>query len=357
MTPDITLRERSILPTWEGVVATAIDCAERGWLPDAVVRAGIRRFVRERLAGERRSGTPPAAFAERLKAMPIAMSTAAANRQHYEVPAEFFVRVLGPRLKYSCTYWPAGTTTLPAAEEAMLALTAERAGVADGMDVLDLGCGWGSFSLWLAERCPNARIVAVSNSAVQRRFIEDRAAMAGRTNLRVVTADVNALELAERFDRVVSIEMFEHVRNYQRLLARIHGWLRPGGQLFVHHFCHRRHVYLYETEGASNWMAREFFTGGTMPSFDLLAQFQDDLRLQASWWVDGTEYARTAEAWLANLDRARDDVVELFQRELPGEPAERLVQRWRMFFLGCAETFAIGGGREWGVAHHRMARG
>lgn len=356
MTPDRTLRDRASFPTWDDVVATALDWTERGWVPDVMVRAGIRRFASERLDDERRRGVTSEAFAERLKKLPIATAVADANRQHYEVPPEFFVRALGPRLKYSCAYWLSDTTTLAEAEEVMLACTAARAGVEDGMDVLDLGCGWGSFSLWLAERCPNARIVAVSNSAVQREFIEARAAAVGCTNLRIITADVNELDLRERFDRVVSIEMFEHVRNYQQLLARIAGWLRPSGRLFVHHFCHRRYAYLYETEGAANWMAREFFTGGTMPSYDLLSHFQDDLTLDGSWWVNGKHYARTAEAWLANLDRAHPAVRDLFRRTLPGAAAERLVQRWRMFFMGCAETFAARNGEEWGVVHHSLVR-
>jgi cyclopropane-fatty-acyl-phospholipid synthase len=352
----IALRKRLPLPSWDALVDAGIELAERGWLPDPLIRAGIRRFVRERLDEQRQGGASPAALAERLKAMPIAIEVAKANQQHYEVPPEFYTCVLGRRLKYSCGYWSDNTATLHGAEEAMLALTADRAGVEDGMEVLDLGCGWGSFTLWLAERQPRTRVVAVSNSVAQGRFIAARAAGSGLTNVEVVTADINSLVFPERFDRVVSVEMFEHARNYQRLLGRIRGWLRPRGQLFVHIFCHRDHAYLYDADGPSNWMARHFFTGGTMPSANLLALFQDDLTLDASWWLDGTHYARTAEAWLANLDRARGEVAALFSLSCPRDHVARSIQRWRLFFLGCAEMFAFSAGNEWGVGHYRFVR-
>jgi cyclopropane-fatty-acyl-phospholipid synthase len=356
MMDSIALRRSLPLPPRDALVGAAIELAERGWLPDALIRVGIRSFVRARLEEQRQGGSSATALAERLKSMPIAVEAATANQQHYEVPPEFFELVLGRRLKYSCGYWPAGTTTLDGAEEAMLALTAERAGVEDGMDVLDLGCGWGSFALWLAERQPRTRVVAASNSAAQGRFIAARAAASGLTNVEVVTADINSLMFPERYDRVVSVEMFEHARNYQRLLGRIRAWLRPHGQLFVHIFCHRDHAYLYDTEGASNWMARHFFTGGTMPSANLLAHFQDDLMLDTSWWLDGTHYARTAEAWLANLDRTRSQVEALFRRSRPDDQVAGSVQRWRLFFLGCAEMLAFSAGSEWGVGHYRFVR-
>ena len=352
----IALRKSLPLPGWDALVGTAIELAERGWLPDRLIRAGIRRFVSDRLEEQRRSGSSTAELAERLKSMPIAVEVAMANQQHYEVPPEFYAWVLGRRLKYSCGYWSDNATTLDEAEEAMLALTAERAGVEDGMEVLDLGCGWGSFTLWLAERQPRTRVVAVSNSVAQGRFIAARAAGSGLTNVDVVTADINSLVFPERFDRVVSVEMFEHARNYQRLLGRIRGWLRPRGQLFVHIFCHRDHAYLYDADGPSNWMARHFFTGGTMPSANLLAHFQDDLTLDASWWLDGTHYARTAEAWLTNLDRARGEVAALFSQSCHPDQVARSIQRWRLFFLGCAEMFAFSAGKEWGVGHYRFVR-
>lgn len=352
----IGLHRNISLPGSESLIASAIDLAERGWLPDPAIRAGIRSFVRGRLKEQQAGEASAASLAERLREMPIAVEAATANRQHYEVPSVFFSRVLGHRLKYSCGYWPREVTTLDTSEDAMLALTAERAGIEDGMEVLDLGCGWGSLTLWLAERQPRTRVVAVSNSAGQRRFIAQQAELAGLDNVEVVTADINHLDLPGRFDRVVSVEMFEHARNYARLLGRIRGWLRPHGSLFVHIFCHHDRPYLYEEDGASNWMARNFFSGGTMPSAGLLSHFQDDLRLDRSWWLDGTHYARTAEAWLANLDRHRGEVAEIFARFHHLQDVPRVIQRWRMFFLACAEMFAFADGREWGVGHYRFER-
>lgn len=314
---------------------------DSGLVPEPVLRAGIRAVCALRLREERRRD--PQAFIASLRASDIAIETAAANAQHYEVPAAFFERVLGPQLKYSSCYWPEGVDTLAAAEEAMLELHAERAGLADGQRVLDLGCGWGSFARWAARRYPHSEIVAVSNSRTQREHI-----VAGApANLDVRTADVRTLELPARsFDRVVSIEMFEHMRNYGQLLHRIAGWLRPGGNLFVHVFAHRVHAYPFEDRGASDWMAREFFTGGLMPSVALLRSFQDDLRIAAEWQLAGTHYARTAEAWYANLMAHR--------RELEALVGRRAFQRWRVFFLACAELFGYAGGSEWLVAHYRF---
>jgi cyclopropane-fatty-acyl-phospholipid synthase len=316
---------------------------ETGVVPEAVLRAGIRAVCALRLREERRRDA--SAFIESLRASDIAIETAAANAQHYEVPAAFFERVLGPHLKYSSCYWSEGVTTLGAAEEAMLELYAERARLADGQRVLDLGCGWGSFSLWAARRYPRSTFVAISNSRTQRAFIEARAT----ANLEVRTADVRALELPPAsFDRVVSIEMFEHMRNYGQLLRRIGSWLARDGALFVHIFAHRVHAYPFEDRGASDWMAREFFTGGVMPSVALLRSFQDDLRIEAEWQLPGTHYEKTAEAWYANLMANRRELQDLVGR--------RAFQRWRVFFLACAELFGYRGGCEWLVAHYRFSK-
>jgi cyclopropane-fatty-acyl-phospholipid synthase len=329
-----------------------------GWLPDWLLRVGIRRILAARLGEESRGGREAIearrrAWIEECRRGPIALATADANAQHYEVPAEFFVRVLGPRLKYSSCHWPPGVTTLAAAEEAMLALTCERARLTDGQRVLELGCGWGSLSLWMAERYPASTITAVSNSVSQKGFIEARAAERGVRNLEIVTADMNdfAPESAP-FDRVVSVEMFEHMRNYEELLRRIAGWLAPDGRLFVHIFTHRTFAYPYEDRGPSDWMARHFFTGGQMPSHDLLPAFDRDLTVVESWRLDGTHYARTLEAWLARMDAAHDAIMPIFRRVYGPEDATRWWHQWRVFFLACAELFAYRGGEEWGVSHY-----
>ncbi len=336
--------------------------AERGLIPDALLRAGIRRLCARRLAAERAGG--PAAQAERfqqrltqLRAAEVALHTATANLQHYELPPEFFVQCLGPRLKYSSACYPTGLESLAEAEEAMLALYGQRADLADGQDILELGCGWGSLTLWMAQRYPNARICAVSNSTLQRRHIESRCLELGYTHVRVVTCDVNRLELpAAAFDRCVSIEMFEHMRNYDTLLARIACWLRPQGSLFVHLFAHRTLMYPFETEGGDNWMGRHFFTGGLMPSVDTLGWFQRDLRVENQWQLDGTHYQRTANHWLQNQDRHQGEIMSVL-RGFYGEGQARLwFQRWRMFWMACAETFGYDQGREWVVAHYRLTQ-
>ncbi len=314
---------------------------DSGLVPEPLLRAGIRAVCALRLREERTRD--PHALVASLRGSEVAIATEAANAQHYEVPTELFERVLGPRLKYSSCSWTRATT-LAAAEDEMLELSAERAGLADGQDVLELGCGWGSFALWAADRYPNSRITAISNSRTQREFIAARAPK----NVEVRTADVRALELpAASFDRVVSIEMFEHVRNYEVLLRRIASWLRPSGSLFVHGFAHQRFAYPFEDRGASDWMAREFFTGGLMPSADLFRHFQNDLAIRDEWQLAGTHYARTAEAWYDNLRAARAEVEALV--------GKRGYQRWRVFFLACAELFGYRGGREWIVAHYRFA--
>jgi len=321
-------------------------------VPEPVLRRAIRMNCARRLARERRGGPERrAGFVERLREAPIAEHVEKPNEQHYEVPADFFRLVLGPRLKYSSCWWPEGVSGLAEAEEAMLALTCERAGIEDGMEVLDLGCGWGSLSLWLAERYPSARILAVSNSRTQRAYVERAARVRGLRRLEVRTADANVFEPPRRFDRVVSVEMLEHVRNYEALLGRVASWLEPGGQLFAHVFAHRELTYPYE----SGWMARRFFTGGTMPSHDLFCEFQRDLRIAERWWLDGTHYARTAESWLERMAAHRDDVVAVL-RATYGSEAERRYGEWRVFFLACAELWGYRGGAEWGVSHVLMEK-
>jgi cyclopropane-fatty-acyl-phospholipid synthase len=336
--------------------------AEKGWLPDWSIRLGIRLMCARRLRQERAGELEQTAarFQHRLTQLrqsPIAVSVDAANDQHYELPAELFEHVLGRRLKYSCAYYPRGDETLDQAEVAMLALYAQRAELADGQDILELGCGWGSLTLWMAERYRAARITAVSNSASQRAYIEAQCMLRGCTNVRVITDDVNRLSVeAQSYDRCLSVEMFEHMRNYERLLQRIASWLRPGGKLFAHLFVNRNHMYPFETQGEDNWLGRHFFTGGLMPAADTLLWFQRDLSIERVWHVQGTHYERTANDWLSNQDRHADKVMRTLVEVYGADLAGVWFQRWRIFWMACAELFGYDEGRQWFVAHYRFVR-
>lgn len=338
---------------------SGITLAERGLVPDRLIRAGIRHQLRRRLrAEEARTASGQGGLVPHLAVMragPIAVSVNDANAQHYEVPASLFEAVLGHHLKYSCAYWPGGVQSLDDAEAAMLTLTCERAGIRNGMRVLDLGCGWGALSLWVAEHFPDSQVLAVSNSVSQRHFIENLRNRRGLHNIEVVTADVNRFVPSEHFDRIVSVEMFEHLRNYELVLKRITSWLAPGGRLFVHIFAHKQYPYFFEVGESADWMARYFFTGGMMPSEDLLPACDGPLTVESQWLVGGTHYAQTARAWLTNLDRRSDLVKEVLQRDLGTADGTRWLHRWRLFFLACAELFDYREGTEWRVAHYRLA--
>lgn len=334
-----------------------IQLAERRWLPDAMIRFGIRRMLRDRLAQEKLlAGNDYSQaldrFAERQRQSVVTIDTHRANEQHYEVPANFFELVLGARLKYSCGLWENAFTSLNDSEVAMLRLTCERAGIQDGMRVMDLGCGWGSLSLWIAQHYPRCQITSLSNSASQKTFIQQKCAQSGFTNVQVITADVGNFDTVNRFDRVVSVEMFEHVRNHETLLARISRWLVSDGQLFVHVFCHRNLAYTFETEGDENWMGRHFFSGGIMPAEDLFSRYAKDMTVKQNWWINGEHYARTCEAWLGRLDARERQVREVLATSGQDESPTVLAQRWRMFFMACAELFNFGNGDEWGVGHY-----
>ena len=339
-----------------------VDAAvDSGRVPDIVLRGAIRALLRGR---RRRPGPDVDVLASGLWSGPVTVATDAANLQHYEVPAAFFRLILGPRLKYSAAWWPEGVDTLAAAEEAMLALTCARAGIADGQDVLELGCGWGSLTLWMAEQYPGARIVAVSNSTTQREHIRARASERGLRNVTVLTADVAELGVGahpdvvgpDRFDRVVSVEMFEHVRDHRELGRRIARWLRPGGELFVHVFAHRTTPYLFDVGGTGDWMARHFFTGGMMPSEDWIPAAVDALDHVQTWRFDGRHYTRTLAAWRARLERRRAATLQVLATGTTAAEAERRWHRWRTFLIACEELFAARRGTEWGVVHHRLRR-
>ena len=336
---------------------------EAGLVPDALIRAGIRRICAARLAEQSAGGVEGQQarleqFVRRLATAPVAIHTAEANAQHYEVPAAFFEQVLGPHLKYSSAYWPEGVTTLDEAERAMLELTCARALIEDGDRILELGCGWGSLSLHMARTYPRATITAVSNSRSQKAFIDARARALGLTNLEVITTDVNALAREPlSFDRVVSVEMLEHVRNHRQLLERVARWLRPGGTLFVHVFAHTRFAYPYEVRDGSDWMAQYFFTGGIMPSVGLLPRVAPRaFDLESQWTLDGTHYGRTAEAWLANMDARRAAIAPVLAAAYGPDAVTRWEVRWRVFFMACAELFNYRRGQEWVVAHYRFRR-
>ena len=343
------------------LTTTSIGLVERGLVPDPLIRAGIRRMCEQRLAEIHAPDAEDSALAVELFVRQIRMAEIAplpqlANEQHYEVPATFFEKVLGPNCKYSSAWWPEGVTTLAEAEARSLEVTATRADLADGQRVLELGCGWGSLTLWMARRYPGSLITGVSNSASQRESIMDRAQAEGLRNVEIITADVNQFNCAGGFDRVVSVEMFEHLRNWPAMFRRVHDWLRPGGRFFMHVFCHRSVPYAFVDGGASDWMSRQFFSGGMMPSDELALRFQDHLRFIERWRWDGRHYEKTANAWLANLDAAREVVMPILEATYGKADAALWLQRWRVFFLACAELFGYRKGQEWWVSHYLFER-
>jgi cyclopropane-fatty-acyl-phospholipid synthase len=335
-------------------VSAIIDTAERVPLPDLVIRAAVHRMCSRsatRLAGGSRERD--AAFAREMADRAIAEHTEAANVKHYEVPAAFFAKVLGPNRKYSCLFYKDEASTLQEAEEEALRQTAAHADLADGQSVLELGCGWGSLSLFMARQFPHSQIVAVSSSRSQRDHIESEAVRRGLANLRVVAADMNMFDPADRFDRIVSVEMFEHMLNWRQLLTRVRSWLKPGGRFFMHVFSHRSGTYLFDRTDPEDWIARHFFIGGVMPSHHLIRQYADLCEIEKEWRWSGTHYQRTALDWLANFD-ARPDEIEAVLRPVYGTNTALWMRRWRWFFLATSGLFGYADGSEWGVSHYRM---
>ena len=334
-----------------------MELAEKGKMPDSAIRTGIRKLLKHRLKMEAKSSHEEQLealykFIAMMEASPVAVATDTANEQHYEVPSELFHTFMGSHLKYSCGYWPVADSTLNESEADMLELTCKRAELEDGMDILELGCGWGSLSLWMAEQYPRANIVAVSNSRSQKKFIDAR----GFDNLEVITADMNDFDIARRFDRVVSVEMFEHMRNWSELLRRINGWLKLDGKLFVHIFVHREMAYLFNDSGEVNWMAEHFFKEGMMPSEHLLPLINNDMVVDRFWRINGRHYAKTLRAWLDRIDQNKNTAIAILEKYYGLEEARIQFGRWRIFFMACEELFGFKGGEEWYVAHYRLEK-
>ena len=343
------------------MIKSLINLAESGFMPDYLIRSGIRRMQKERINWSQKNSISSVEehhqnWVNKMKDSPIAYVPEKANEQHYEVPPLFFEHVLGKHLKYSSGYWPDGVVTLDDSEYEMLKLSSERAELVDGQSVLELGCGWGSLTLFMAENYPNSSITAVSNSNDQRKFIEKQCRDRNLNNVRVITADMNNFSVDGFFDRVVSIEMFEHMRNYELLLNKVSGWLKSGGKLFIHIFTHKTLLYPFTEEGEGDWMGRNFFSGGLMPSHQLLLYFQKDLKIESTWRFSGTHYERTSLAWLKKMDSRKNEIIEVFENTYGKDKALIWFQRWRIFFMACEVLFGYDYGKEWGVSHYRFVK-
>lgn len=342
------------------MISKLIELAEKGIIPDYFIRQGIVRNCENRLNNENVSNTEKVSskkqsWIQQMKESPIALVPEKANEQHYEVPPAFFENVLGKHLKYSSGYWPDGVNSLDESEESMLELSFERAQLVDGDSILELGCGWGSLTCYMASKLPNSKITAVSNSKDQKEHILNRCKNQGLDNIEVITADMNDFGTENKYDRVVSIEMFEHMRNYKKLLSKISSWLHDDGKLFIHIFTHQSVVYPFENQGEADWMAREFFSGGMMPSHDLLLHFQDDLIIDGVWSMSGTHYEKTSLAWVNKMDANKDSIMKIFLKTY-GDDAKLWFQRWRIFFMSCEKLFGYNNGSEWGVSHYRFSK-
>ena len=339
------------------MIKVLINLAEKGFLPDLLIRLGIKRLCGQRLSETNTLGLEALEnshqqWVDLLTKSPVAIVPEKANEQHYEVPPKFFELVLGANLKYSSGYWSKEVFSLDESELEMLKITCERAGLVDGQDILELGCGWGSLTCFMAQKFPNSKITAVSNSKDQRNFIQQKNDKLNLQNIKVFTADMNDFSTDEKFDRVISIEMFEHMRNYDELLKRIDGWLKQNGKLFVHIFSHKEVAYPFEDKGDGDWMAREFFSGGQMPSHRLLMSFPDRMKIEKDWRVSGTHYEKTSLAWLRKMDTNKIEVLELFKTTYGEKDASEWFQRWRIFFMSCEVLFGFNEGSEWGVSHY-----
>ena len=334
---------------------------EKNQIPDSLIRIGIRKLLKQRLQEENKGNTEAnqnnlMQLIEELKNSPIAINTQEANEQHYEVPTEFYKYCLGKHLKYSSGYWKEGVTDIDVSERDMLELTCERAELKNGQSVLELGCGWGSLSLFMAEKFPKSEFTVVSNSRTQKIYIDEQAKLRGIINLKVITANINDFKLDKTFDRVVSVEMFEHMRNYQKLMCLVASFLKPEGKLFVHIFTHKEFAYKFEVKDESDWMSKYFFTGGIMPSDDLFLYFNEDLSIEKHWHVNGTHYSKTSEAWLRNMDKHKSEIMPLFETTYGKEQALKWWVYWRIFYMACAELWGYSKGEEWIVSHYLFTK-
>ena len=330
---------------------------EQDKLPDSLIRIGIRKLLRRRLKDEKLPNTELQQehlmnLIAELKDSPIAVNTPDANAQHYEVPTEFYQYCLGKHLKYSCGYWKEGVTELDTSEADMLELTCNRAELKNGQDVLELGCGWGSLSLYMSAKYPESNFTVVSNSRTQKIYIDEQAKQRNIPNLAVITADMNNFSIDKTFDRVVSVEMFEHMRNYELLMKKVASLLKPAGKLFVHIFTHKDLAYKFEVKDESDWMSKYFFTGGIMPSDDLLLYFNKDLSIEKHRHVSGLHYAKTSEAWLVNMDKHKKEIMPIFENTYGKANAVKWWVYWRLFYMACAELWKYKNGEEWVVSHY-----
>lgn len=349
----------------EKVVKFFVRGMEQGFVPDPVIRFGVRSLLKQRLQEmqsqeEKAQGEFIKVHADLLRKSPLAIMTKQANEQHYEVPTEFYELCLGQHKKYSSCYWDSHTVELEQAERNALNISIERAEIKDGMRILELGCGWGSLSLELARRFPNSAITAVSNSATQKKFIDSQGEKNGFKNLTILTRDLGKEESynfgSEKFDRVMSIEMMEHIRNYEKFFSLVSANMKPEAKMFVHIFTHKKTPYFFETDGEDNWMGKYFFSGGQMPARDLFDLFDQDLKVESKWDWNGTHYQKTLEAWLHKMDQNEDKVKGLFEQAYGKEQAEVWINRWRVFYIACSELFGFNNGEEWAVTHYLLSK-
>ena len=326
----------------------------RGLIPDWILRRGVRSQGKERLNMMNKvdSTKEYSKFINEASTGNIAVNTDDANNQHYEVDSEFFKYCLGKNLKYSCCFWDENTLDLDAAEDNMLEIYSQRAQITDGMSILDIGCGWGSLSLFLAQKYPKSEITGVSNSSSQKIFIDSVASERNISNLNIITRDINDFRAEEKYDRILSIEMFEHTKNTKKLMNLINDWLNPNGLFFMHVFAHKENPYYFDRDQKNAWMAKYFFTGGMMPNHNLFKDLKSNLEYQKSWILSGEHYERTSNAWLDKMDQNKSKILSLFERSNGSSVAKRKFHFWRLFYIACAEIFGYDNGNEWVVSHH-----